>query len=148
MKKQNNKGFSLVELIVVIAIMAVLVGVLAPQYMKYVNNSKISTDITNVDNAVNAINAAIADGTITEADITAATADAGFGTLCGKAGFTTPVSKLGGTFGGFTVDAAQGVKTLNIKVGSTTYQIYPNPSDTTAGSIGVNASTDDGGLRK
>ena len=29
-KKMNNKGFSLVELIVVIAIMAVLIGVLAP----------------------------------------------------------------------------------------------------------------------
>ena len=29
-KKLGNKGFSLVELIVVIAIMAVLVGVLAP----------------------------------------------------------------------------------------------------------------------
>ncbi|HKM34419.1 MAG TPA: prepilin-type N-terminal cleavage/methylation domain-containing protein, partial [Lachnospiraceae bacterium] len=27
----NNKGFSLVELIIVIAIMAVLVGILAPQ---------------------------------------------------------------------------------------------------------------------
>jgi len=32
-KQKNNKGFSLVELIVVIAIMAVLVGVLAPQLM-------------------------------------------------------------------------------------------------------------------
>jgi type IV pilus assembly protein PilA len=29
--KKNNKGFSLVELIVVIAILALLVGVLAPQ---------------------------------------------------------------------------------------------------------------------
>ena len=32
-KKMNNKGFSLVELIIVIAIMAVLIAVLAPQYM-------------------------------------------------------------------------------------------------------------------
>ncbi|MCQ2541905.1 MAG: prepilin-type N-terminal cleavage/methylation domain-containing protein, partial [Lachnospiraceae bacterium] len=28
---KNNKGFSLVELIIVIAIMAILVGVIAPQ---------------------------------------------------------------------------------------------------------------------
>ena len=31
-EKMNDKGFSLVELIIVIAIMAVLVVVLAPQY--------------------------------------------------------------------------------------------------------------------
>lgn len=49
MKKMNNKGFSLVELIVVIAIMAVLVGVLAPQFIKYVEKSRQSTDVTNLD---------------------------------------------------------------------------------------------------
>ena len=44
MKKTNNKGFSLVELIIVIAIMAILVGVLAPQYLKYVEKSRVSAD--------------------------------------------------------------------------------------------------------
>ena len=34
-KKMDNKGFSLVELIIVIAIMVILVAVLAPQYLKY-----------------------------------------------------------------------------------------------------------------
>ena len=43
-KQKNNKGFSLVELIVVIAIMAVLVGVLAPQLIKYVEKSREATD--------------------------------------------------------------------------------------------------------
>lgn len=45
--KLNNKGFSLVELIIVIAIMAVLIGVLAPQYLKYVERSRNSTDRDN-----------------------------------------------------------------------------------------------------
>ena len=47
-KQKNNKGFSLVELIVVIAIMAVLVGVLAPQFIKYVEKSRQSTDMQSV----------------------------------------------------------------------------------------------------
>ena len=34
-KKMDNRGFSLVELIIVIAIMAVLIVALAPQYLKY-----------------------------------------------------------------------------------------------------------------
>ncbi len=40
----SQKGFSLVEVIVVAAIMAVLVGVLTPVYLKYVEKSRISSD--------------------------------------------------------------------------------------------------------
>ena len=53
-EKMNDKGFSLVELIIVIAIMAVLVVVLAPQYLKYVERSRNSTDITNATAIVTA----------------------------------------------------------------------------------------------
>lgn len=46
MKKffKNNKGFTLVELIIVIAVMAVLTVVAAPQYLKYVEKSRIGVD--------------------------------------------------------------------------------------------------------
>lgn len=53
--KQENKGFSLVELIIVIAIMAVLIGILAPQFIKYVEQSRQSADLTTVDEIIQAI---------------------------------------------------------------------------------------------
>ena len=61
MKKMNNKGFSLVELIIVIAIMAVLIGVLAPQFIKYVERSRESTDLQNVEEVKTAVEAYVAD---------------------------------------------------------------------------------------
>ncbi len=60
-KKKNNKGFSLVELIVVIAIMAVLVGVLAPTLIRKVEESRLSKDKQNLDNLRQAIVTALAD---------------------------------------------------------------------------------------
>ena len=42
---KNNRGFSLVELIIVIAIMAILVGVMAPQLIKYIEKTNVSSDI-------------------------------------------------------------------------------------------------------
>ena len=63
---KSNKGFSLVELIIVIAIMAVLVAVLAPVYLKYVEQSKVTTD-TEIASAVHdALAVAIADENIDE----------------------------------------------------------------------------------
>lgn len=65
MKKTNNKGFSLVELIIVIAIMAILVGVLAPQYLKYVEKSRVSADKDTLDSFYTACTTAAADPDIT-----------------------------------------------------------------------------------
>lgn len=70
MKKTNNKGFSLVELIIVIAIMAVLIGVLAPQFIKYVEKSKESKDITNLDTCVEAVKIYYADKDTVPATVT------------------------------------------------------------------------------
>ena len=68
---KNNKGFSLVELIIVIAIMAVLIGVLAPQFIKYVERSRESTDLQNVEEVKTAVEAWVADnGETATSDIT------------------------------------------------------------------------------
>ena len=74
-KKQrtlNNKGFSLIELIVVIAIMAILVGALAPQVMKYVESSRQSTDIQNLSAVRSAVEVGVTEGAISS-DVTIAT---------------------------------------------------------------------------
>ena len=69
MKKTNNKGFSLVELIVVIAIMAVMVGVLAPTFTKYVERSRKSTDVQNVASIVSTIEIQAMDPMVAAADV-------------------------------------------------------------------------------
>ena len=59
--KKDNKGFSLVELIVVILIMAIIAVALAPQVMKWVGKSAESTDESNKATIKSAVQAAIAD---------------------------------------------------------------------------------------
>jgi type IV pilus assembly protein PilA len=123
MKKavKNNKGFSLVELIVVIAIMAVLVGVLAPQFMKYVESSRQSTDIDNVQSMKTAIEAEATELlststftiTIDATNHTATAADANDNTW----GLTTMDSTInlkssGWPAGVYSYDAASGAWTL------------------------------------
>ena len=59
--KKKNKGFSLVELIVVVLIMAIIAVALAPQVMKWVNNARKSSDATTYKSVYSAVQLAMAD---------------------------------------------------------------------------------------
>ncbi len=131
-KKMNDKGFSLVELIIVIAIMAVLVGVLAPQFMKYVEQSRKATDIQNAEMIRDSVLADIADGFIkgsnTNVDFVNynATTPAADGSMA-SAIATAPAIQgnlvdHGGAFQ-VTYDAAAGICSVSVSNGTVTYTL-------------------------
>lgn len=66
-ESQSNKGFSLVELIIVIAIMAILVGVLAPQLIRYVEKTNVSADTQLADAVKTAVTVAMMDPSVINA---------------------------------------------------------------------------------
>ena len=72
-KKKDNKGFTLVELVIVVAILAILVGLLAPQYTKYVEKSRKAADASNMDEMVRAVQVWAADADTAEKDLKADT---------------------------------------------------------------------------
>ena len=66
--RKSNKGFTLVELIIVIAIIAILTAVAAPQYLKYVDKGRWSVDQDNAQIFLTAVQTALADEDYTVAD--------------------------------------------------------------------------------
>jgi type IV pilus assembly protein PilA len=71
--KKNNKGFSLVELIIVIAIMAILAGALAPALIKYINKSRRSADISNADTIRTAVQTTLSNEEVVDAGVASGT---------------------------------------------------------------------------
>ncbi|MEA5039943.1 MAG: prepilin-type N-terminal cleavage/methylation domain-containing protein [Clostridiaceae bacterium] len=111
-KKRNNKGFSLVELIIVIAIMAVLVAVLAPQYIKYVEKSRVSKDLVALDEVLRAAQVAAVDPAsgATTGEITVAINDtSGVVTLTDVTGQETHITDdMGNSLGTVTLTSKNG----------------------------------------
>lgn len=102
-KTLTNKGFSLVELIIVVAIMAVLIGVLAPQYLRYVEKTRLQRDNTGIADFANVVKIA-----------------------CTEEGVNTAIPAGGATFaftttGGKTTLGASGVSALDNEIDLTVH---------------------------
>lgn len=60
-RNRNNKGFSLVELIVVVLIIAIIAVALAPQVVKYVGKARTNVSLNNEATIKSAVQAAVAE---------------------------------------------------------------------------------------
>lgn len=79
--EKNNKGFSLVELIVVVAIMAVLMAVLVPTLVRNVEKTRLQKDKSAISEIREAVVIAIADEAFVDAKESTAGANITSGTL-------------------------------------------------------------------
>lgn len=123
--KKNNKGFSLVELIVVVLIMAIIAVALAPQVMKWVNESRKSADASTYDSVVAAAQDALADETVwndvakESASFTITINDSGC-TIGGPQSFKTEVTKqLGGNAGSIKFKQKGATATVTVQTDGT-----------------------------
>lgn len=80
MKRNNKKGFTIVELVIVIAVIAILAAVLIPTFSNVVRKARISADTQLCKNMNTALGIAEADGQDldTMEDVLAAVNDAGY----------------------------------------------------------------------
>lgn len=85
-KKNNKKGFTLAELLIVVAIIAVLVAIAIPIFTKQLEKSRESTDISNVRSAAAQVVATyLSDGSAKTVSVTAKQEEAGWAIGSSKA---------------------------------------------------------------
>lgn len=59
---KKNKGFTLIEMVVVLAIIAVLIAIAVPQVLRQINKAKINADKANARTIATAIQQYVGDG--------------------------------------------------------------------------------------
>ncbi len=93
MRKLNNKGFTLVEIVIVIVIIAILAAMLVPALTQWIDKSKKKTFLSSADTIRTSVSALCAEkeaivsgsGTIAASDASQLTADVGQSIAVGDA---------------------------------------------------------------
>lgn len=160
LRENEEKGFSLVELIIVMAIMAILVGVVASQVIPYMEKSRQSKDQQQISSLATSMVSAIAQDDSFDlatkaatADITfelnktnltsktSATIESTFAELCGQADTDAVVTKVKSKFTSKKAKASGNKLYVTLKAdGSVT--IYLGTADGTPASAKLTVTTE------
>ena len=135
LKKNNKKGFTLVELIVVLVILAILAALLVPALTGYIDRAKTKSVIAETRQAVIAAQTLV-DEAYAKADVGADTVKVGTGTNDIKVADIQTLAEVKGTIGTVTVTNGKVEKLEYTKSGKLcTYQ--PGVASNTDGDYNI-----------
>ena len=123
MKRSMQKGFTLIELMIVVAIIGILAAVALPAYQGYTQKAKFAEIVTNAAGAKTAIEVCVSSNGITDI--------AGLASFCDTAalvGWTSPTLANATAQLEITASTAAITATGNAAAGSYTYILTPTPS--------------------
>lgn len=126
-EKKDNKGFSLVELIIVIAIMAILVGIVGTQVIPYISKSKVAKDQQVLNSISTAAVAAYSENAATGSftiDVfsTTAPSDTTQATIQSDIKATSGFENLGQFTGALGADGKADIEYVTVEFNATTHK--------------------------
>lgn len=126
-EKKDNKGFSLVELIIVIAIMAILVGIVGTQVIPYISKSKVAKDQQVLNSISTAAVAAYSENAATgsfKIDVfsTTAPSDTTQATIQSDIKATSGFENLGDFTGALGADGKADIESVTVEFNATTHK--------------------------
>ena len=129
----KNKGFSLVELIIVIAIMAILAAAIAPALIRYIDKSRRSDDVAAAETLNTATQAAFANEDAYD-EVQSAIASAS------SDGTALATATQGGTFSMITGSAPTFLEEVNSSCGNKAPSLKYKKNGASKWAIGANSA--------